>query len=49
MNTDILVANIQLVQLIVDLALTDMSVQDILDLTFSELIQKCKKTAIKNY
>ena len=39
MNTDTLIANIQLVQLIADLSLTEMSVQDILNLTFSELIR----------
>ena len=40
MNTNVLIANIQLVQLIADLALQDLSIQDILDLTFSKLIQK---------
>ena len=43
MNTNVLIANIQLVQLIADLALTEMSVQDILDLTFSELVQKMQE------
>ena len=40
MNTDVLIANIQLVQLIADLALRDLSVQNILDLTFTKLIEK---------
>ena len=40
MNTDILIANIQLVQLIADLSLQDLSVQNILDLTFKQLINK---------
>ena len=40
MNTDILIANIQLVQLIADLSLQDLSVQNILDLTFNQLINK---------
>ena len=38
MNTNVLIANIQLIQLIADLSLTEMGVQDILNLTFSELI-----------
>ena len=40
MNTDVLIANIQLVQLIADLSLQDLSVQNILDLTFNQLINK---------
>ena len=40
MNTDVLIANIQLVQLIADLALQELSVQNILDLTFNQLINK---------
>ena len=40
MNTDVLIANIQLVQLIADLALQELSIQDILDLTFRQLINK---------
>ena len=40
MNTDVLIANIQLVQLIADLALRDLSVQNILDLTFTKLVEK---------
>ena len=43
MNTDTLIANIQLVQLIADLSLTDMSVQDILNLTFNNLVQKMQE------
>ena len=43
MNTDVLVANIQLVQLLADLALTEMSIQDILNLTFNKLIQKMQE------
>ena len=40
MNTNVLIANIQLVQLIADLSLQDLSIQDILDLTFNQLINK---------
>ena len=40
MNTNVLIANIQLVQLIADWALQELSIQDILDLTFNKLLQK---------
>ena len=40
MNTNVLIANIQLVQLIADLSLQDLSVQNILDLTVNQLIDK---------
>ena len=40
MNTNVLIANIQLVQLIADLALQELSIQNILDLTFSQLVNK---------
>ena len=40
MNTDVLIANIQLVQLIADLALQELSIQDILDLTFTKIVSK---------
>ena len=40
MNTNVLIANIQLVQLIADLALQELSIQDILDLTFAKLVDK---------
>ena len=40
MNTNVLIANIQLVQLIADLALQDLSIQDILDLTFNKFVNK---------
>ena len=40
MNTNVLIANIQLVQLIADLALQELSIQDILDLTLNQLINK---------
>ena len=39
MNTNVLIANIQLVQLLADLALTELNIQDILNLTFSDLIR----------
>ena len=40
MNTNTLIANIQLVQLMADLALQELSIQDILDLTFTKLVNK---------
>ena len=40
MNTNVLIANIQLVQLIADLALQELSIQNILDLNFSQLVNK---------
>ena len=52
MNTNVLIANIQLIQLIADLALQDLSIQDILDLTFNKLIQKMVEedyTELVNY
>ena len=52
MNTNVLIANIQLVQLIADLALQDLSVQDILDLTFNKLVNRMLEedyTELVNY
>ena len=43
MNTNTLIANIQLVQLLADIALTNISIAKILDFSFSDLVSEMKK------